>query len=113
VVAGLPGGRSELVHEVWRPAERAGRLELVGYPGTYLDTGTPRDFLAANLLAAGPGSLVAPDAVITAPVEHSVVGAGARVDGALTRSVVFAGGTVAAGEQLVEAIRLGTKVTVH
>jgi NDP-sugar pyrophosphorylase family protein len=112
MVAALPPGRSELVHEVWRPAERAGRLELVNYDGTYFDTGTPPDYLAANLHAAGPGSLIAADAVVTGPVAHSVIGAGARVRGSIDRAVVLPGGYVGPDEKLVDAIRLGTDVTV-
>ncbi|GLY01790.1 sugar phosphate nucleotidyltransferase [Actinoplanes sp. NBRC 101535] len=42
-----------LVRTVWRPAEAEGALELIGYQGFYLDTGTPADYLAANLHAAG------------------------------------------------------------
>src|SRR5215510_413022 len=49
---------SRLVRTVWRPAEAAGRLTVVEYPGSYLDTGTVADYLAANLHAAGDGSLV-------------------------------------------------------
>src|SRR5262249_3937094 len=112
LVAAVPSGRSELVHEVWRPAERAGRLELVSYDGVYLDTGTPADYLAANLHAAGSGSLIAPDAVVAGPVPPSVVGAGARVHGSLDRAVVLPGGEVGADEKLVDAIRLGANVTV-
>jgi NDP-sugar pyrophosphorylase family protein len=113
VVAGLPAGRSELVHEVWRPAERAGRLELVGYDGVYLDTGTLPDYLAANLHAAGAGSLIAVDAVVTGAVSHSVVGAGARVAGSISRSVVLPGAQVDAQEDLVDAVRQGAALTLH
>jgi MurNAc alpha-1-phosphate uridylyltransferase len=112
LVAELSPVRSEIVQTLWRPAERAGRREVVMYDGDYLDTGTPADFLAANLDAAGGGSLVAPDAIVSGPVSRSVVGAGARVAGSLTRSVVFPGGVVAPGEDLVDAIRLGADVTV-
>jgi NDP-sugar pyrophosphorylase family protein len=113
VAASLPPERAELVTTVWRPAEEAGRLELIPYDGDYLDTGTPEDFLAANLDAAGGGSLVAPDATVSGQVRRSVVGAGARILGSLTRSVVFPGGRVAAGEDLVDTIRLGADVTVR
>src|SRR5262249_11011481 len=112
VVAGLPEGRAELVHTVWRPAERAGRLEIIPYDGVYLDTGTPAMYLAANLHAAGPGSLVAPDAVVSGSVEHCVVGAGARVQGGITRTVVLPGGSVGPDERLVDAIRQGMDLTV-
>jgi N-acetyl-alpha-D-muramate 1-phosphate uridylyltransferase len=112
VAGGLPPGRSDLVGEVWRPAERSGRLEIVEYPGFYLDSGTPADYLSANLHAAGSGSLVAADAVVTGPVDHSVIGAGARVHGALTRCVVLPGGHVDQTERLVDVIRVGPDVTV-
>jgi hypothetical protein len=105
VVAALPDGPGDLVKSAWRPAERAGRLEVVEFSGTYLDTGTPADYLRANLHAAGDGSLVAVDAVVTGQVEQSVVGAGARVDGRATRSVLWPGAVVAADEHLVGAIR--------
>jgi N-acetyl-alpha-D-muramate 1-phosphate uridylyltransferase len=113
VVADLPAEWGDLVQRVWRPAERAGRLEVIEYDGYYLDTGTPADYLAANLHAAGPASLVAPDAAVTGTVERSVVGAGARVSGSLLRSVVLPGGYVEAGERLVDAIRSGRYVTVR
>lgn len=113
VAAALPPQKAELATTVWRPAERAGRLELITYEGDYLDTGTPADFLAANLHAAGGGSLIAPDAIVSGQVSRSVVGAGARILGSLTRSVVFPGGRVAAGEDLVDTIRLGSDVTVR
>jgi N-acetyl-alpha-D-muramate 1-phosphate uridylyltransferase len=114
VVASLPHERCELVGRVWRPAEQAGRLETIGYDGCYLDTGTPADYLAANLHAAGPDSLVAPNAVVTAPVVHSVVGADAQVRGPLTRTVVWPRAIVTAEEHLVEAIRAdGVTVSVR
>jgi MurNAc alpha-1-phosphate uridylyltransferase len=112
VVAGLGVGRSDLVSQVWRPAEREGRLELVTYPGFYLDTGTPGDYLAANLHAAGGGDLVAPDADVRAPLTNAVVGSGATVLGPVTRSVVLPGGWVGPDEKLVDSIRQGHDVTV-
>lgn len=112
VVAGLPLRRSDLVGEAWRPAEREGRLQLVTYDGLYLDTGTAADLLAANLHAARAGSLVAADAHVTGEVDRAVVGSGAQVYGRLTRSVVFPGGYVEAGEHLVDAIRVGRDLTV-
>lgn len=56
VAAGLADERAELVSAVWRPAERAGRLELVRYDGLYLDAGTMADYRAANQHASAiPG----------------------------------------------------------
>jgi mannose-1-phosphate guanylyltransferase/MurNAc alpha-1-phosphate uridylyltransferase len=112
VAAALAPVRSDLVGEVWRPAERAGRLEVIRYDGFYLDSGTVPDYLAANLHAAGAGSLVAPAAVVTGTLQRSVVGAGATVYGSVTRSVVFPGAVVAADEVLVDAVRLGRDTTV-
>jgi N-acetyl-alpha-D-muramate 1-phosphate uridylyltransferase len=112
LVRDLPARKAELVSEVWRPAEAAGALEVVGFRGTFLDTGTPRDYLAANLHAAAGGNLIAPDATVTGPVDKSVVGAGAIVRGALTRSVVWPDAEVAADEHLVDAIRAGRDLTV-
>ncbi len=102
-----------LVLTTWRPAERAGLLEVVEYEGTYLDTGTPGDYLAANLHAAGAGSLVAGTAGVTAPLERAVVGAGARVEGPVVRGVVWPGGRVGPGERLVDAVRAGCDLTVR
>lgn len=113
VVADLPGASSDLVLDAWRPAERAGRLEVVPYDGLYLDTGTPADFLAANLHVIGASSLIDPSAVVTGQVVESAVGAGARVLGSVTRSVVFPGATVGPDESLTDAIRVGDDVTVR
>jgi MurNAc alpha-1-phosphate uridylyltransferase len=111
-VKDLPPEPATLVGTVWRPAEAARELEVRPYDGWYLDTGTPADYLAANLDAARDGNLIAPGATVTGRCERSVVGAGAMVDGELTRSVVWPGGRVAAGEHLVDAIRVGTDLTV-
>ncbi len=59
-VAGLAPAPSELVKTVWRPAEAAGELTVTEYLGTYLDTGTPGSYLAANLHAAGVACEVGP-----------------------------------------------------
>ncbi|GAA1800525.1 hypothetical protein GCM10009682_22660 [Luedemannella flava] len=107
-VAALPDGPGELVGSVWRPAEAAGRLELIEFTGTYLDTGTPADYLAANLHAAGGGSLVAVDAQVRGELDRAVVGARARVLGRVTRAVVWPGGYVGPDEHLVDAIRYGS-----
>lgn len=111
-VASLRPEPSDLTSRVWRPAERAGRLEVVPYPGTYLDTGTPARYLAANLDAAGDGNLVADGARITGRLDRAVVGAGAVVRGALTRAVVWPDGYVGPDEHLVDAIRVGRDLTV-
>jgi hypothetical protein len=112
VVRDLPVERGELVRTAWRPAERAGLLEVVEYRGDYLDTGTPATYLAANLHAAGGANLVDPSAVVTAPVERAVIGAGAVVAGPVTAAVVWPGAVVPADEHLSHAIRARDGLTV-
>ncbi|SCF00184.1 nucleotidyltransferase family protein [Micromonospora chokoriensis] len=107
LVHDLPVVVSDLVHVLWRPAEAADALEVVPYPGTFFDTGTPADYLAANLHAAAGGTLVDPSARVTGRCAESVIGAGARVDGDVLRSVVWPGATVHTGERLVDVIRFG------
>lgn len=109
----LTDERADLVRTVWRPAEAAGDLESVAYGGLYVDTGTPADYLAANLHAASGASLVAGSADVSGSCEDSVVGAGAVVRGSVLRCVVWPGGVVAEGEDLVDAVRAGTDLTVQ
>jgi len=112
-VRSLAAQHGDLVRTVWRPAEAAGELELIAYDGVYIDTGTPADYLAANLHAAGGRSLVDPTAEITGTVTESVIGPHARVRGATTRCVVWPGAQVAAGESLTGVIRAPGGLTVH
>ena len=88
-VRDLPERRHELVRAVWRPAEAAGELEVVSFDGYFRDTGTLAGYLAANLHAAGDGNLIAPGATVTGRCDRAVVGDGAVVEGAVTRSVVW------------------------
>jgi NDP-sugar pyrophosphorylase family protein len=126
LVRDLPVERSDLVRTVWRPAERAGRLAVVPYGGTYLDTGTPPDYLAANLHAAnlhavgpagatglaGAGTLVDPTAAVSGRVERAVIGARAVVAGLVRDAVVWPDAVVAADEVVAEAIRAPGGLTV-
>lgn len=106
-VADLPVEPADLVRAVWRPAERAGALRVIEYAGVYIDSGTPRDYLMANLDAAraAGGSLIDPDATISGAVLDSVIGAGAMIDGVVERCVVLPGAVVRPHERLVETIR--------
>ncbi|MFG2100574.1 NDP-sugar synthase [Micromonospora echinaurantiaca] len=112
LVRDLPAEFGDLVRAVWRPAEAAGALTVVPYAGTFYDTGTPADYLAANLHAAGTGSLVDPTATVTGRCHRSVIGAGATVLGDVDRVVVWPGARVAADEHLRNAIRADTHLTV-
>lgn len=95
--ARLPPEPAGLYEVVWRQAEAAGRLGVVRTDGFFVDCGTPSDYLRANLHASG-GS--------------SVIGAGARVEGEVVRSVVWPDAVVHRGERLVEAVRAGEDLTV-
>lgn len=108
----LPSEPGELVSAVWRPAEASGALEVVEFPGSFLDCGTPADYLAANLHAAGDGNLIAPDAKVTGACQNSVIGSGAVVHGSVTRSVVWPGTVVSTGERLAEIIALPGSIRV-
>lgn len=79
-----------LYEACWRPALTAGKLQLVPYAQTFVDCGTPADYLAANLHASGGTSVIAPDAA---------------VEGVVVRSVVWPHSRVNASEHLVEVIR--------
>lgn len=94
-LAPVPSGLYEVS---WRREREAGRLDLVVTGAPFIDCGTPADYLAANLSASGGRSVVDPTAVVAD---------GAHVE----RSVVWPGARVAAGEQLVDAIR-SPRVTV-
>ncbi|MGC9667259.1 nucleotidyltransferase family protein [Planosporangium sp. 12N6] len=111
-VRSLVAEPADLVRTVWRPAEAAGELTVVPYPGLFLDTGTPGDYLAANLHAAGDGDLVDASATVTGRLAGAVVGARARVEGRVTRGVVWPGGYVGPDEHLVDAVRVGRDLTV-
>ncbi|WP_433114369.1 nucleotidyltransferase family protein [Micromonospora sp. CA-246542] len=113
LVRDLPVVVSDLVRAVWRPAEAAGALDVVPYAGTFYDTGTPADYLAANLHAAAGGVLVDGSATVTGSCVESVVGADARVGGDVRRSVIWPGATVRDGERLRDAIRFGDDGTVQ
>lgn len=96
-VAALAPEPTGLWEVSWRVARDAGRVELVPFDGAWFDTGTPSNYLAANLASAGGESVVAPDA---------------EVSGELVRSVVWSGARVEVGERLVEQIRAPGPVTV-
>ncbi|MCC5951120.1 MAG: NTP transferase domain-containing protein [Acidimicrobiia bacterium] len=91
-VARCPTTPSGLYEQCWRDAHSAGRLGVVHHHGRFADCGVPRRYLDANL-----AELDEPDG--------SVIGAGARVDGAVSASVVWPGAVVRRGEVLHRAIR--------
>jgi hypothetical protein len=90
MVRDLAAAPSGLFEVLWRERAACGELDLQLIAGPALDCGTVADYLRANLLTSGG---------------ESVVGAGARVEGRLTRSVVWDGAYVGPHEHLVEVVR--------
>lgn len=96
-VAPLTAEPSGLFEVSWRAAAVEGRLEVIPFEGDFVDCGTPRDYLRANLLDSGG---------------EPVVGDGAVVEGTLERVVVWPGAQVRPGERLVDAVRTTGGATV-
>jgi MurNAc alpha-1-phosphate uridylyltransferase len=100
-VSRLQAAPSGLYEVLWREELEHGGLDLVtttqvGSGGTFVDCGTPQQYLQANLHASGG---------------RSVIGAGAQVLGTVCRCVVWDGARVGPGEHLVDVIRAGTPDT--
>jgi NDP-sugar pyrophosphorylase family protein len=96
-VAQLPAAPAGLYEASWAALAARNEIEIVRWEGPCLDCGTPARYLAANLAASGGAS---------------VVGAGARVNGEVVRSVIWPGARVGPGERLVDAVRASGDVTV-
>ena len=92
LVRDLAAAPSGLYEVMWRAEAGRGALDLQVIEGGAVDCGTVADYLVANLHASGGAS---------------VVGRGAVVEGRLTRSVVWDGCRVEAGEHLVDVVRAG------
>lgn len=96
-VLGLPHAPWGLWEASWRRHLAEGTLDVATADADFVDCATPADYLAANLSASGGAA---------------VIGDGAVVRGSAIRSVVWPGGVVEAGEVLVEAVRVGERLTV-
>lgn len=94
----LPDEPAGMYETLWSPLLGRDRLELVPTTGAYVDCGTPRDYLAANLIASGG---------------QSVIGQGAVVEGSVEGSVVWPDAHVGPDEHLVRAIRLPDGTTLE
>ena len=86
-----------LYERSWRPAQAAGRLDVVPHDGVFFDCGTPAGYLGANLSASAG---------------QSVIGPGAEVEGDVDECVVWPGGRVREHERLRRAIRASEHVSV-
>jgi NDP-sugar pyrophosphorylase family protein len=96
-VADLEPVPAGLYEASWRASDAAGRVEVVGHDGPFVDCGTPAQYLEANLRASGGASVVEP---------------GARVEGTLEECVVWSDAEVGPTERLRRAIRLAGSLTV-
>lgn len=96
-VVTMPAVPLGLSNGLWWPANAQGRLELIPARGQIVSCDTPGDYLRANLLASGGGS---------------VIGVGARVEGTIERCVLWPGVVVRRDEVLVDAIRCNASTTV-
>jgi CTP:molybdopterin cytidylyltransferase MocA len=81
----------------WRRLAVDDEIDVARYDEPCIDCGTPRAYLAANL-AACEG--------------QSVIGPGAIIEGKIDRCVVWPGAIVRPEEHLVDAIRVGGRLTV-
>ncbi|HVH42599.1 MAG TPA: sugar phosphate nucleotidyltransferase [Labilithrix sp.] len=90
--------RGCLVGDVYLPALREGAHVASHVLTTpFIDVGSLPQYLAANrawLVARRLSSWAAPDAVVTANIDGSIVGSGARVEADAIRSVVWPGARV-------------------
>jgi NDP-sugar pyrophosphorylase family protein len=111
-MAALPDRPRELARTTWRPAEQSNRLDVIALRGLFLDCGTPADYLAANLHAAGGANLLGADVHVTGAAHGSVLGDGSRVDGVIRDCVLWPGAYVAPDEDLHRVIRVGRALTV-
>lgn len=99
LVGALRAVPSGLYEVMWGRLAEAGLLDLVVHDGAFVDCASPADYLGANLLATAGRSSIDPRASV-AP--------GARV----TRSVLWPGALVAAGEVLDQAIRTSSRTVL-
>lgn len=97
VVEELEAVPSGLYERVFAPLRSEGRLDLLSSDVPFFDCGTIADYHAANMASSGG---------------ENVVGAGAVVEGRITRTVVWSGARVEAGEELTDAVRADDGLTV-
>ncbi len=98
-VARLGAQPSGLYEASWRVAWESGALDLVEHGGSFIDCGTPAEYLQANMSASGGASVIGEDARVSRRAK-------------LERCVVWPGARVGREEQLVDAVRATYGVTV-
>ncbi|SRR6056297_269055 len=91
-VARIGPETEDLYRDLWKQQLADGEIDLVPFTGLAIDTGTPADLLAANLVESRGAT---------------VVESGATVDGTADHCLVLAGGDVRTGEHLRHCIVAG------
>jgi NDP-sugar pyrophosphorylase family protein len=97
-VARLPSTPGDLLAARLLPDWRDGAVDVVVREEPWIECGTPKGYLMANMLWSGG---------------KSVIGPGARVLGEVERCIVWPGGTVEADERLFECLRIGRHITIE
>ena len=110
-----PGGRVSIERETFPALVGEGRLFAMASDAYWLDTGTPAQYLKANLDLLDGSALVEPSSSVapTARVCRSVVGAGARIDdGAEVRDSVLLPGAVVGPGAVVDGSIVGARARI-
>lgn len=110
-----PGVRVSIERETFPALVGEGRLFAMASDAYWLDTGTPAQYLKANLDLVEGAALVEPGASVapTARVCRSVVGAGARVeDGAEVRDSVLLPAAVVGPGAVVDTSIVGARARI-
>ena len=97
-VAGLSAEFGGLYSQRWRDRHAAGLVEFLPATGKCVPCDTPAEYLHANLVATDGGNSVE---------------AGATIEGAVQRSVIWADASVKSDESLVEAVRANDDLTLY
>ncbi len=99
VVSTMSPEPAGLYETCWRSAWEGRSLDLVEHHGPFVDCGTPKEYLQANMAASGGRSVIGEDAHVSSRAH-------------VERSVVWPGARVGRSEKLVDAIRATYGVTV-
>lgn len=102
----VPDGFACIVRSAYKAVLPDRRLKAVRHGGTWVDIGTPADYLAANLAVLDGTLHTAVDvwAEATGAPGKALIGAGAIVEGDVQHSVIGAGAQVPAGARLRDCV---------
>ncbi len=78
-LAGIGPDTEDLYRDLWKRQLADGKAVLVPFSGLAIDTGTPTDLLAANLVESGGRTVAEPGVSVTGTAEQCLLLAGADV----------------------------------